>query len=184
MAESLQSSALEHTTGALEGLRTGEHGWRNIPSIIRLSFAQIADAQASLSQVTQNLAALVARKASATSVADDISSCATVAQLQHLMEVVQRDVLPRFDSPCSAHGGTNAMLAAMTSRLAQLESIVSAQDKQLQSLKNEVWSTHIVETPSPSPTVFLWRWLPCSSPARRLRSRLRLSRSRPTWTTA
>ena len=125
-------------TTLLDELRSGEHGWRNIPAIIRASFAQIADAQASLSSTTQNLAAVISRKASKDDVAEDIAACATQAQLQHLVEVVKHDVLPRFDSPCAGHGGTNSMLAAISARLAQLESVVSAQDRQIQALSREV----------------------------------------------
>lgn len=167
----------------LDGLRSGEHGWRNIPVIIRASFAQIADAQASLSSTTQNLAALVTRKAAKEEVAADIAGCATQAQLQHLIEVVKHDVLPRFDSPCAGHGGTNSMLAAISARLAQLESVVSAQDRQIQALSREVRGVSLhgrdgsflygIHSPAPR-----------SSPARRPSTTWRPSRARHTSTTA
>jgi uncharacterized coiled-coil protein SlyX len=122
----------------LDGIQTGENGWRNIPSIVRATLSQIADAQSSLSQSTQSLATLVSRKANQSDVAERISECATQSQLQHIIEVVQRDVMPRFDAPCAAHSATNTALAALTARISQMETVISAQDKQIQSLTREV----------------------------------------------
>jgi hypothetical protein len=122
----------------LEGIHSGEHGWRNIPPIIRTAIAALSDAHHSLSQSTQSLAGLMSRKANQSDFSEALSTCATQAQLQHLIETVHREVLPKFDSPCAAHSATNASLSALSARISQMETVISAQDRQIQALTREV----------------------------------------------
>ncbi|RYE99320.1 MAG: hypothetical protein EOO41_01220, partial [Methanobacteriota archaeon] len=106
--------------------------WRNIPDCVRTAIANLAEHGNKLAQGQVALSSAIHRKANGSELADALAGKADAQHLTDLSRLIQKDVLPRIAAPCASHASLAQTVVALTSRMAELEALVVAQDKHIQ----------------------------------------------------
>ena len=111
--------------------------WRNIPAAVRESLASLAETALNTDARVTALASAVKSRAGQVEVAAVLSRAATADAVNVLTRFLQRDVLPRFDTPCVSAAAAAERARVAEARVAVLEATVAAHDAALRDARAE-----------------------------------------------